>query len=92
MSHMFYNCKPKLPPKLLVIAVPLLRSHQGSNNPQDLIQGMAKSCYDYTHPWEKACTGLGGSADCCRRQLAIPEIAGCYLLRAQGGAWLTLHS
>ncbi len=36
--------------------------------------------------------GLGGVLDCCGRQLAIPETAGCYLLQAQGDAWLTLHS
>ena len=35
--------------------------------------------------------GLDSILDCCGRQIAISETAGCCLLQAQGGAWLALH-
>ncbi len=35
--------------------------------------------------------GLGGVLDCCGKQIAIPETAGCCLLQAQGDVWLALH-
>ncbi len=84
MVHVSIDGRPKLPQKLLVIAVTLLHS-------QEFIQGMAKSCRDCTHPWETARTGLGGVLGCCGRQIAIPETAGCCLSQVQGDARLTLH-
>ena len=90
MVHVSIDGRPKLPQKLLGIAVVLLHSDQHSDILRNFIQGMAKSCHDCTHPWERARMGLGGVLDCCDRQTAIPEIAGCCLLQAQGDAWLML--
>ncbi len=59
---------------------------------QEFIQGMAKSCHGCTHPWETARMGLDSVLDCCGRQIAIPETAGCCLLRAPGDVWLALQS
>ena len=50
MLYILYNGRPDLPQKLPVTVATLLHSHQHPDSPQPEIQGMAKSCHDYTHP------------------------------------------